>query len=84
LNVSANYNVIDTDYLTYTLVYQCAMNKDGKEKEEVAWILSRTRTLDQSLIDNLFTKIQSISPSLVKELKLTSQSECPQTNGVFH
>jgi hypothetical protein len=53
-------------------------------KEEVAWILSRTRTLDQSIIDNLFTKIQLISPSLVKELKLTSQSDCPQTNGVFH
>ena len=82
MNVSANYNVLDTDYVTYTLVYQCAMSKDEKVKEEVAWILSRTRTLDQSIIDKLIAKIQTISPTLVKELKLTGQSDCPQTEKI--
>ena len=28
MNQSANYNVLDTDYQTYSLVYQCAVSKD--------------------------------------------------------
>ena len=74
---STNYNVIDTDYTTYSLVYSCSLSFFGIVKTEVAWILSRSRTLDQTIINNLLAKVKQISPSLVSSLKMTDQSNCP-------
>jgi lipocalin len=47
-----NYNVWDTDYTTFSLVYSCKPTTVGGKqmKEENAWILSRTSTLNQDLI----------------------------------
>ena len=45
---SANYYVLDTDYETYTLVYSC-----NSMQTPMLWILARTPTLDQDLIDRL-------------------------------
>lgn len=38
------YNVLDTDYETYSCVYACA--QVGELREQFAWILSRTEELD--------------------------------------
>jgi lipocalin len=73
----SNYIVLDTDYTNYSLVYSCSTRFYGLIKTEVAWILSRSRTLNQTIIDKLTAKVKSISPTLVSNLKLTDQTNCP-------
>ena len=43
---SPNFFVMDTDYVTYSMVYAC-------EREPSLWIMSRTRELDQDILDRL-------------------------------
>ena len=43
-----NYKVVDTDYETYSIVYSCSPND-----MQYLWILSRTPTMDQDLLDSL-------------------------------
>ena len=53
---SGNYNVWNTDYTTYSLVYSCnelSIIPGIKLKQENAWILSRTTSLDASLVMGL-------------------------------
>jgi apolipoprotein D and lipocalin family protein len=71
-----NYIVVDTDYKSYSLVYSCT-TKYGFLRTEVAWILSRERTLDKATVDKLLVKIKEISPTLVANLKPTDQTNCP-------
>ncbi len=52
-NNTANYNVWKTDYKTYSLVYSCDQAIEYILKYEIVWIISRTPTLDQNIIDNL-------------------------------
>ena len=52
----ANYKIIDTDYENYAMVYTC---------DDIAyfWILSRTPTMDQALIDSLNAKAAKMLPN---------------------
>ena len=43
-----NYLIVDTDYETYSMVYACEPND-----MQYLWILSRTPTLDQGILDSL-------------------------------
>ena len=43
-----NYKIIDTDYDSYAMVYDCSENDMA-----YLWILSRTPTMDQTLFDSL-------------------------------
>ena len=72
-----NYIVIDTDYKSYSLVYSCSI-KYGFLRTEVAWILSRERTLAKATVEKLLVKIKEISPTLVAYLKPTDQTNCPK------
>ena len=74
---ATNYIVVDTDYTNYALVYSCSTTFYRLIKTEVAWILSRSRTLNQTTIDKLTAKVTSISPILGSNLKLTDQTNCP-------
>ena len=47
---STNYNVIDTDYTNYAVVYFC--NPLLVFKSEALWILTRDRQPKQSIIDH--------------------------------
>ncbi|XP_039757506.1 bilin-binding protein-like [Pararge aegeria] len=38
--------VLDTDYENYAIVYHCRYNHEKKTRQDLAWILSRTKTLD--------------------------------------
>ena len=69
-----NYIVVDTDYTSYSLVYSCSTRFFGLLKNEVAWILSRARTLNQTSVDKIMTKLTTISPKLVSNLKISDQS----------
>ena len=47
------YHVWSTDYTGHTLIYSCQTIIPLALKFEMIWILARTPTLDQSVIDNL-------------------------------
>lgn len=58
------YNIIDTDYNTYSIVYSCN-SVLGFMKLESAWLLSKQRTVSQSVVDAAYTKMKQygIDPS---------------------
>ena len=49
---TGNYNVWETDYTTYSVVYSCS-KYFNLIKSEIAWILSRTKTLDPALVASI-------------------------------
>merc|ERR1712062_859452 len=50
-STSTNYNVIDTDYDNFTIIYSC--NNYGFLKSELLWILTRQRFPGKLLINHL-------------------------------
>ena len=50
---TGNYNVWQTDYTQYSVVYSCKQVIPKVLKYEIVWLLSRTKTLDQQLVQNL-------------------------------
>ena len=58
------YNIIDTDYNTYSIVYSCS-SYFGFMRIESAWLLSKQRTVSQSVVDNAYAKMKQygIDPS---------------------
>lgn len=52
------YWVLDTDYDHYTLIYSCT-DLAGLSHIEFAWILSRSRTLDDQYKTKLFDLVTS-------------------------
>ena len=47
-----NYNVVDTDYDTYTIVYSCKEYFGGMVSSDYFWILAREQKLaDETLTD---------------------------------
>merc|ERR1711997_1252938 len=71
---SANYNVIDTDYETFSIVYSC--NNYGFLKSEILWILTRPRFPSKYLIDHLYKKIRRLGLD-TRRLRRTDQKTCP-------
>ncbi len=49
---SGQYNVLETDYTTYTVIYSCSELPLGFKKE-IAWIMSRTKSLDETLVQRI-------------------------------
>ena len=47
------YNVWDTDYENYALIYSCKYIIPNLLKSETSWVLSRTRTLPASTVQYL-------------------------------
>ncbi|XP_052713093.1 apolipoprotein D-like [Crassostrea angulata] len=62
------YWVLDTDYTTHTMIYSCS-DILGLFHISYAWILSRERTLDESVKNRLFAKAQSFGIDTSKFLK---------------
>merc|ERR1712223_410936 len=71
---SANYNVIDTDYDNFSIVYSC--NNYGFLKSEILWILTRKRFPARPLISHLLRKIRGLGLD-TRRLKKTDQKTCP-------
>ena len=56
-----NYEVLLTDYESYSVVYDCQQEGTDKESESM-WILARTNTLDASLVESLKEKASALVP----------------------
>lgn len=69
-----NYDIIDTDYDSYALVYNCKKSL-GVIKSEYAWILSRERMLDANLTNALVQKLKKYTND-VDKLILADQKDC--------
>jgi len=70
---TANYNVIDTDYTSYAIVYSCT------ERRDILWIITRERNPDQDLIAEVEQKVKDNSIFDFDRLTRTNQAGC--TNG---
>lgn len=70
-----NYWIIDTDYKTYTLVYSCTSVLSITHLE-LAWILTRQKTIDPEIKDKLFKKLSDFGVK-TSNFKPTDQSQCP-------
>ena len=53
-----NYQVVDTDYDNYSIVYSC-----DEDDMQYLWILSRTPTISQELSDEILGKAFSALPN---------------------
>lgn len=74
IKTTGNYNVIDTDYDTYALIYSCR-HMFYVFKVEYAWILSRKRTLDDAIVNKLIEKLKSYTNKTDK-LITADQTNC--------
>ena len=54
-----NYVVVETDYVSYTVVYSC-----GTDDYDVAlWLMSRTPTVDDEMLDRYDAIINAYLPT---------------------
>ena len=67
---STNYNVLDTDYTSYSIVYSCRSTK-WYEKEESLWVLTRDTTISESLLTTIKDKIKEKVPEYNQDWWLT-------------
>ena len=71
------YNVLDTDFSNYALVYSCEESNWGlfTVKHEYAWILSRFRSIQsQEAFDSWKGKLAKYTN--VNRLQVTDQENC--------
>jgi lipocalin len=71
---SGSYNVWETDYTGYTLIYSCTQVVPFVLKSELIWILSRTPTLEFSTVDRLRNLLSQNGVGTVSRLLITDQS----------
>ncbi|XP_035271768.1 apolipoprotein Da, duplicate 2 [Anguilla rostrata] len=71
---SAPYWVLSTDYESYTLVYACT-NYLGFFYVDFAWIMSRSRTLQEETVTELRNVLTSNGIS-VKRMMVSDQTNC--------
>ena len=70
--VKGKYNVIETDYNSFAIIYTCT--DYFFFKKEYAWILSRTRTLKADEIKLLVEKLKNYTN--IENLFTTDQTNC--------
>lgn len=70
-----NYNVLDTDYDTYTIVYACSA-RAGK-KNEFLWLLTRQQTPPATVTNAAMQKIQNMGIETAN-MKTVKQTDCPE------
>lgn len=74
-STSTNYNVVDTDYENYAVVYSC--NNKLFFKSEILWILTRKQFPSPYLIKDIKKRIRSFGLD-TRRLKRTNQKGCPR------
>jgi len=73
---SGSYNVWETDYTGYTLIYSCTQVVPYVLKSELIYILSRTSNLEQTTVDRLRNLLTQNGVGSVDKLLVTDQTNC--------
>jgi apolipoprotein D and lipocalin family protein len=71
---SGKYDVWDTDYTSYTLIYSCSQTVPFVLKSELIWIMSRMPTLEFATVDRLRNLLSQNGVGTVERLLVTEQS----------
>lgn len=74
ITTRGKYDIIETDYNTYALIYSCS-KRFGFIKNEYAWILSRSRTLEPAVIARLKQTLSQYTDDVAK-LLIADQTNC--------
>jgi len=78
ISETTNYNILDTDYTSFTTVYLCRQ-KDAATKSEFLWILTRKQFPPKALVDKATAIIQGNGID-TSRLKKTVQTNCPDAD----
>ena len=71
------YHVWSTDYTDHALIYSCQTIIPFALKFEMIWILARTPTLDQTVVDGLKDILKAQSVDVSKFEKTERDGDCP-------
>jgi len=71
---TTNYNILDTDYTSYTIVYACSSRNAGK-KSEFLWILTRQQNPPNNVKQTALQKIQSMGIETAN-MEMVKQDGC--------
>ena len=72
----AKYWIVDTDYENFSLVWSCE-DVEGLISLELAWVLSRKRTLDANTVSKLKKELEQYGVKINRFVD-TDQSNCPK------
>jgi len=75
-STTTNYNIVDTDYNSYAIVYSCGEKVFGLLKSEFLWILTRERNPSPQVIEKAKSIIKANGID-TRRLKKTKQTGCP-------
>jgi len=78
VSTTTNYNILDTDYDTYTAVYLCRQIK-ANTKSEFLWILTREQFPTDAVVEKATAVIRKNNIDVTR-LKKTEQKGCPDAN----
>ncbi|XP_070560540.1 apolipoprotein D-like [Ptychodera flava] len=73
---AGDYWVLRTDYHTFSVVYSC-QDFFGIVRAELAWILSRERTLDAIVLDSLLVNLEDMGLN-INYFQSTNQTGCDE------
>ena len=59
----SNYDIIDTDYTSYSIVHSCDNIFGGLMYVEFVWFLAREPTISSTLYNSLLTKLKTAVPT---------------------
>ena len=74
-STTTNYNILDTDYDSYAIVYSCNQKFFDLFKTELLWILTRERSPSYSVIQKAMSVIRKQGID-TRRLKRTRQTGC--------
>ncbi|KAG0716249.1 Apolipoprotein D [Chionoecetes opilio] len=77
--IPAEYHVLDTDYTTFSAVYNCV--QIGPERFQYAWILARSPSLDQDTYDHARAVFESNGIDLSLFHSTYQGDDCPGNPG---
>ena len=71
---SGSYNVWETNYTGYTLIYSCTQVVPFVLKSELIWIMSRQKNLDLTTVNRLRDLLTQNGVGVVSNLLISEQS----------
>ncbi len=65
VDIFGDYRILNTDYENTAIVYSC-MNFFNVFSVDYTWFITRERTVDKSVIDNMYHELAEIHPEYTR------------------